>query len=306
MKRKYLKWMIGLTLAAMLTLSGCSLPGLSAASDQTIKIGAQSMSESEIIASMLGQLIEHHTDLKTTTIKNLGSNAVQQQALMNGEIDIAATRYTGDALTGTLRMEPEKDPDKALALTQREFKKRYDLKWYDSYGFDNTYAFTVSKELADQYHLENVSDVKKWASQLKLGVDNYWMKLKGNGYKDFTKTYGMTFGGTYPMQIGLVYDAVKSGKMDIVLAYSTDGRIKSYGLKMLKDDKQFFPPYDCSPVVPEQVLKEHPELEGVIQKMIGKIDTATMQELNYEVDGNLKEPSVVAKEYLEKHHYFVS
>ncbi|MCY9376262.1 choline ABC transporter substrate-binding lipoprotein OpuBC [Bacillus sp. T17B1] len=299
MKRKYLRWMIGLTLAAMLLLSGCSLPGLSAASDQTIKIGAQSMSESEIIASMLGQLIEHHTDLKTTTIKNLGSNAVQQQALMNGEIDIAATRYTGDALTGTLRMEPEKDPEKALALTQREFKKRYDLKWYDSYGFDNTYAFTVSKELADQYHLENVSDVKKWAPQLKLGVDNYWMKLRGNGYQDFTKTYGMTFGGTYPMQIGLVYDAVKSGKMDIVLAYSTDGRIKSYG-------QQFFPPYDCSPVVPEQVLKEHPELEGIIQKMIGKIDTATMQELNYEVDGNLKEPSVVAKGYLEKHHYFES
>lgn len=234
MKRKYLKLMIGLALAATLTLSGCSLPGLSAAADQTIKIGAQSMSESEIIASMLGQLIEHHTDLKTTTIKNLGSNAVQQQALMNGEIDIAATRYTGDALTGTLRMEPEKDPDKALALTQREFKKRYDLKWYDSYGFDNTYAFTVSKELADQYHLETVSDVKKWAPQLKLGVDNYWMKLKGNGYQDFTKTYGMTFGGTYPMQIGLVYDAVKSGKMDIVLAYSTDGRIKSYGLKMLR------------------------------------------------------------------------
>ncbi|MGQ9008053.1 choline ABC transporter substrate-binding lipoprotein OpuBC [Bacillus stercoris] len=306
MKRKYLKLMIGLALAATLTLSGCSLPGLSAAPDQTIKIGAQSMSESEIIASMLGQLIEHHTDLKTTTIKNLGSNAVQQQALMNGEIDIAATRYTGDALTGTLRMQPEKDPDKALALTQREFKKRYDLKWYDSYGFDNTYVFTVSKKLADQYHLETVSDVKKRAQQLKIGVDNYWMKLKGNGYQDFTKTYGMTFGGTYPMQIGLVYDAVKSGKMDIVLAYSTDGRIKSYGLKMLKDDKQFFPPYDCSPVVPEKVLKEHPDLEGIIKKMIGKIDTATMQELNYEVDGNLKEPSVVAKEYLEKHHYFES
>ncbi|MCI4171147.1 glycine betaine ABC transporter substrate-binding protein, partial [Bacillus spizizenii] len=76
------------------------------------------------------------------------------------------------------------------------------------------------------------SDVIKWAPLLKLGVDNYWMKLKGNGYQDFTTTYGMTFGGTYPMQIGLVYDAVNSGKMDIVLAYSTDGRIKSYGLKM--------------------------------------------------------------------------
>lgn len=123
MKRKYLKLMIGLALAATLTLSGCSLPGLSAAADQTIKIGAQSMSESEIIASMLGQLIEHHTDLKTTTIKNLGSNAVQQQALMNDEIDIAATRYTGDALTGTLRMQPEKIRTKRWRLLSGSLKK---------------------------------------------------------------------------------------------------------------------------------------------------------------------------------------
>lgn len=106
------------------------------------------------------------------------------------------------------------------------------------------------------------------------------------------------------MQIGLVYDAVKNGKMDIVLAYSTDGRIKAYDLKLLKDDKRFFPPYDCSPVVPEKVLKEHPELKETINKLIGKIDTETMQELNYEVDGKLKEPSVVAAEFLKKHNYF--
>lgn len=304
MNKRYKKRLFGFACIGMLLLGGCSLPGLSAASEDTIKIGAQSMTESEIIASMLGQLIEHNTDLKTTTIKNLGSNAVQQQALINGEIDIAATRYTGDALTGTLRMEPEKDPDKALRLVQREFQSRYHMKWFDSYGFDNTYVFTVSKQLAGKYHLETVSDVKKEASHLKFGVDNYWMKLRGNGYEDFMKTYGMTFEGTYPMQIGLVYDALKSNKMDIVLAYSTDGRIISYGLKMLKDDKQFFPPYDCSPVVPDRVLKEHPELKGVINKMIGSIDTKTMQKMNYEVDGHLKEPSVVAEEYLEKHHYF--
>ncbi len=145
----------------ILLLGGCSLPGLSAASEDTIKIGAQSMTESEIIASMLGQMIEHHSGLKTTVIKNLGSNAVQRQSLINGDIDIAATRYTGDALTGTLRMEPEKDPDKAARLVQREFQNRYDMKWFDSYGFDNTYVFTVSGQLARKYHLESVSDVKK-------------------------------------------------------------------------------------------------------------------------------------------------
>ncbi|MCY7961074.1 osmoprotectant ABC transporter substrate-binding lipoprotein OpuCC [Bacillus spizizenii] len=304
MKTKKIKWLGALALAFVLLLSGCSLPGLGGASDETIKIGAQSMTESEILANMIAQLIEHDTDLNTALVKNLGSNYVQHQAMLGGDIDISATRYSGTDLTSTLGKEAEKDSKKALNIVQNEFKKRFSYKWFDSYGFDNTYAFTVTKKFAEKEHIHTVSDLKKNASQYKLGVDNAWLKRKGDGYKGFVSTYGFEFGTTYPMQIGLVYDAVKNGKMDAVLAYSTDGRIKAYDLKILKDDKHFFPPYDCSPVIPEKVLKEHPELEGVINKLIGQIDTETMQELNYEVDGKLKEPSVVAKEFLEKHHYF--
>ncbi|MCY7979484.1 osmoprotectant ABC transporter substrate-binding lipoprotein OpuCC [Bacillus inaquosorum] len=302
MKTKKIKWLGAL--AFVLLLSGCSLPGLGGASDDTIKIGAQSMTESEILANMMAQLIEHDTDLNNALVKNLGSNYVQHQAMLGGDIDISATRYSGTDLTSTLGKEAEKDPKKALKIVQNEFEKRFAYKWFDSYGFDNTYAFTVTKKFAEKEHISSVSDLKKNASQYKLGVDNAWLKRKGDGYKGFVSTYGFEFGTTYPMQIGLVYDAVKNGKMDAVLAYSTDGRIKAYDLKILKDDKRFFPPYDCSPVIPEKVLKEHPELEGVINKLIGQIDTETMQELNYEVDGKLKEPSVVAKEFLEKHHYF--
>ncbi|MGN7374657.1 osmoprotectant ABC transporter substrate-binding lipoprotein OpuCC [Bacillus halotolerans] len=285
-------------------LSGCSLPGLGGASQDTIKVGAQSITESEILANMIAQLIEHDTDLNTALVKNLGSNYVQHQAMLGGDIDISATRYSGTDLTSTLGMEAEKNPEKALNFVQKEFDKRFKYKWFDSYGFDNTYAFTVTKKFAEKEHVNTVSDLKKNASEYKLGVDNAWLKRKGDGYKGFVSTYEFEFGTTYPMQIGLVYDAVKNEKMDAVLAYSTDGRIKAYDLKILEDDKQFFPPYDCSPVIPEKVLKEHPELEGIIDKLIGKIDTETMQELNYEVDGKLKEPSVVAKEFLEKHHYF--
>ncbi|WP_103671372.1 osmoprotectant ABC transporter substrate-binding lipoprotein OpuCC [Bacillus halotolerans] len=285
-------------------LSGCSLPGLGGASQDTIKVGAQSITESEILANMIAQLIEHDTDLNTALVKNLGSNYVQHQAMLGGDIDISATRYSGTDLTSTLGMEAEKNPEKALNIVQKEFDKRFKYKWFDSYGFDNTYAFTVTKKFAEKEHVNTVSDLKKNASEYKLGVDNAWLKRKGDGYKGFVSTYGFEFGTTYPMQIGLVYDAVKNEKMDAVLAYSTDGRIKAYDLKILEDDKQFFPPYDCSLVIPEKVLKEHPELEGIIDKLIGKIDTETMQELNYEVDGKLKEPSVVAKEFLEKHHYF--
>ncbi|BBP92345.1 hypothetical protein BsIDN1_59630 [Bacillus safensis] len=145
-----------------------------------------------------------------------------------------------------------------MEIVQKEFKKRYDYKWFDSYGFDNTYAFAVTQKMATENNLETVSDLKKNATNYRFGVDNIWLKKrkKGDGYDGFVKTYGIKFGSTYPMQIGLVYDALKNEKMDIVLAYSTtDGRIKAYNLKILKDDKRFFPPYDASPVVPEKVLK---------------------------------------------------
>ncbi|PLR67364.1 osmoprotectant ABC transporter substrate-binding protein [Bacillus sp. UMB0893] len=304
MKKNKHKLIIATVLLFSILISGCSLPGLSGASESTIKIGAQNLTESEILANMISQLIEHNTDLNTELIKNLGSNYVQHQAMLGGDIDISATRYSGTDLTSTLGKDAVKDPEKALKIVQDEFEKEFGYKWFDSYGFDNTYAFTVTKELAEENQLEKVSDLKQSAQNYKLGVDNAWLKRKGDGYEGFVDTYGIEFGKTFPMQIGLVYDAVKNEKMDIVLAFSTDGRIKAYDLKILEDDKKYFPPYDCSPVIPEKVLKEHPEIEGIVGKLIGKIDTETMQELNYEVDGNLKEPSVVAEEYLKKNNYF--
>ncbi|MBP3040229.1 osmoprotectant ABC transporter substrate-binding protein [Bacillaceae bacterium Marseille-Q3522] len=291
-------------ISSSLLLTACSLPGLGGASEQTIKVGAQSFTESEIIANIVAQLIEHDTELDTTIIKNLGSNMVQQQAMEGGDIDIAATRYTGTDLTSTLAMEAETDPNKAMQIVQEEFKKRFQYKWYDSYGFDNTYAFTVTKQVADELKLEKISDLTQYQDDLKLGVDNAWLKRKGDGYEGFVNTYDIHFGETFPMQIGLVYDTVKNGKMDIVLAYSTDGRIKAYDLKILEDDLRFFPPYDCSPVIPETILEKHPQLDKVINKLIGKIDTELMQELNYEVDGKLKEPAIVAKEFLQEINYF--
>ncbi|MGE6630093.1 osmoprotectant ABC transporter substrate-binding protein [Bacillus sp. NPDC077027] len=304
MKNKKTRWISALLALCLLFISGCSLPGLAGSSSNTLRIGAQNFTESEIMAYMVGDIIEHYTGKKTKIVKNLGSNTVQQKAMENNDIDIAATRYTGTDLTSTLGMEAEKDPVQAMKIVQQEFKKRYHYKWFDSYGFDNTYAFAVTQKMAKEQNLNTVSDLNKYAKNYRFGVDNVWLKRKGDGYDGFMKTYNIKFGSTFPMQIGLVYDALKNGKMDIVLAYSTDGRIKAYDLKILKDDKRFFPPYDASPVVPEKILKKHPELKGVLNKLIGKIDTQQMQELNYQVDGELREPAIVAKNFLKKHNYF--
>lgn len=288
----------------LLILNGCSLPGLSGSSKNSITIGALNTSESTTVAYIIKGLIEHHTDKKADIIGNMGSSIVQHQAINQGEVDITATRYTGTDLPGTLNMDPVTDTDKALEIVQREFDKRFDQIWFDPYGFENSYAFTVTSDLAEQEGLEKVSDIEDLAPDLRLGVDNAWLNREGDGYQGFIDMYGFEFGKAYPMQIGLVYQAVESGDMDVVLAYSTDGRIEAFDLVNLEDDKQFFPPYDASSVARKDILEENPEVRKILETLAGKIDQETMRQMNYEADVQMKEPSIVAKEFLEKNNYF--
>ena len=287
-------------------LSGCSLPGLGGnSSEQDVKITALATSESQIMSHMLRLLIEHDTNgkIKPTLINNLGSSTIQHNALVNGDANMSGARYNGTDLTGALNEDPIKDPKKAMKATQDGFQKKFDQTFFNSYGFANTYAFMVTKETAEKYNLETVSDLKKHP-ELKLGVDSSWLNREGDGYPGFTKEYGFKFDTIRPMQIGLVYDALNSNNLDVAVGYSTDGRIAAYDLKVLKDDKQFFPPYDASAVATNELLDKHPELKPIINKLDKKISTSEMQKLNYQADGEGQEPAVVAENFLKEHNYF--
>ncbi len=293
-----LKWIVFIC-SIMLILSACS-----SGKDETIKIATVTTTESAIMGNMVKLMIEHYTDENVQMINNLGSSVVVHQAMLNGDANISATRYTGTDLTGALGQEAIKDPEEAMKTVQELFQKDYDQTFFDSYGFANTYAFMVSKETAKKYNLKKVSDLRKVADKMQAGVDTSWMNRPGDGYKAFVKEYGFDFNKVYPMQIGLVYDAVEAGKMDVVLGYTTDGRISSYDLVVLEDDLKFFPPYDCSPLATNELLKTHPEVKKILEKLVDKVSTEEMQKLNYESDNNLLEPAVVAQRFLEKHNYF--
>lgn len=303
--RKMMKWLLaGLIVTGAVVLTGCGRKQSGHQQNGTIRIACVSSTESQIIANILAQEIEHETGLKTKIIGNLGSSTVCHKALQRGNADIIATSYTGTDLTGTLGEKPIKDPQRATQVVNRELKKRYDEVRFPTYGFADTYAFMVTKKTARQYNLTNISDMEPYAHQMKAGVDASWMNRKGDGYAEFKKDYGFDFERVYPMQIGLVYDAVEQGKMQTILGYSTDGRIKSYDLKVLQDNRHFFPPYEASAVANQSILKKYPKLGPAIHRLDGQINLSTMQELNYQVDDELLEPSVVAQHFLKQHHYF--
>ncbi|AKG74499.1 osmoprotectant ABC transporter substrate-binding protein [Salinicoccus halodurans] len=303
---KYFKRIFIVALMSLTVLSGCSLPGLGGGANDPVRITALNTSESQIMAHMLRLLIEHDTDgeIKPTIINNLGASTVQHNAIVNGDANMSSTRYSGTELTGPLGQDPIANSEEAMQVVQEEFQEQFDQKYFNSYGFDNSYAFMVTKETAEEYDLETVSDLEEHKDELELGVDSSWLNREGDGYPGFVDHYGFSFDTVRPMQIGLVYDALDNGSLDVSLGYTTDGRIASYDLVVLEDDKEFFPAYDTSALATDELLEEYPELVDIVGKLTGKISTEQMQQLNYKADGEGREPALVAEEYLEEHNYF--
>ena len=96
----------------------------------------------------------------------------------------------------------------------------------------------------------------------------------------------------------VMYKAAYEKKLDVISGYSTDGRLKAYGLITLDDDRGIFPPYYAAPVIGEDVLKKHPELENVLNQLSGHINDSIMTELNYRVDYLKQSPEKVARHFL--------
>lgn len=298
------KWLLMPLL--VLFLSACSLPGLGATySEDGIVITGGTTTEMQIMAYLVEGMVTHYIpDAPIGLVNNLGSSTLNHQALMGGDANVSAVRYTGTSLTGELGMDPITDPAEAYQAVVKGFDEEFNQVWFPDYGFSNTYAFLVTQQFSKENGVTKISDLAPLAESLRAGVDTSWMEREGDGYDAFKDLYGFDFDTIYPMQIGLVYDALEAGSMDVVLGYSTDGRIASYDLIVLEDDLNLFPPYDASPVATRAILEAYPELETIFLKMEDMLTDEKMQELNYQVDNNLIEPQKAAYEFLEENNYF--
>lgn len=284
--------LLAILLSVLLLLAGCT-------GSKAIIIGTQTFTETKILGYMYKYLIEDQSDINVKVKTDLLSTPFIINAMKENEIQMG-TVYTGEIYNGWFPVKQTKDPQETLAQAKQGFNKYHGITWMDPLGFENTYAFTVRKDVAEKYNLKKISDLRGHAQNMRLGVDTSWLERKNDGYKAFTKTYGLSFGRVYPMEINLVYTAVESKDVDIVLAYSSDPRIKEFNLVTLEDDRKFFPPYLASPIVLNGALKQYPEIERAVKPLQGKIDLDTIQTLNAKVDLEKKDPQVVAEEYLKQ------
>ncbi|MGO5053499.1 osmoprotectant ABC transporter substrate-binding protein [Lachnospiraceae bacterium LCP25S3_G4] len=305
-RRKCYQLWIGLLVSMSLLLTSCALPGLgSDVKSDGIIIAGGNTTERQILAEVVAQMCQHYlADTNPRLINNLGSTMLIVQALEREDANVSGAMYTGTSLTGELGLESITNADKAIEEVVKGYHEKYNMVWFPSYGFGNTYSFMVSKKLSVEKGITKVSDLEKYANEVRVGVDTGWLDRQGDGYQGFQNIYGFSFASIRPMEIGLVYDAVKNEEMDVVLGYSTDGRINAYDLVLLQDDKQLFPSYDASPVVTKRLLQKYPELETILLKLEGEISSETMQYLNRISDEQKVEPSVIANQFLEEHNYF--
>lgn len=121
---------------------------------------------------------------------------------------------------------------------------------------------------------------------------------RSDGYKGLKQHYGFDI-PTLEMDAALMYRALRNGEVDVIGGYSTDGRIEAYNLKVLEDDQNYFPPYDCAPLVHDATLQRYPELREVLNLLAGKISTKEMIRMNNKVDRGHRDPAGVAREFLE-------
>lgn len=294
------------SLLVLILLSACSLPGLGGSvRNSDIIIGSGNTTERQILSEILAQMIEfEQPDTNVEIINNLGSSVLIFQALNRENVNMSSAMYTGTSLLGELGMEPIFDEKETFETVVRAYDKRFDATWFPSYGFENTYAFMVKASFAQEHGLEKVSDLEKMAANLKVGVDATWLDRPLDGYEPFKKNYGFEFSQVFPMEIGLVYQALESNQLDVALGYSTDGRIDAFDLVVLEDDRSHFPSYSVSAVIHNDLLKTYPELESIILKLEGKISLAEMQAMNRQSDELGLEPNEVATDFLLRHNYF--
>lgn len=295
-----------ITSVLMLFLSGCS----GKSNKVTLKVGAQNYAEVITMAYMAEALIEDQTDYEVEVVARLGSAVVLDQAMQSGDVDIGSLLFSGGA-TGLLhpkmadQITDLSDPKWRDARTVFNFVKEKQpallgRTWIDPLGYENTYAVTVKRALAEKHGLKKISDLKGLSSNLIIGMDDAYLDRKIDGYQPLLKLYELDpFKQTVSMQINLLYQALRDGQVDVGVAYSSDARIYAYDLVWLEDDRKLYPPFEAAYAVNLKALEKAPGIDKVIGQLSGKIDIATIRKLNYEVDINQRDHKEVALEYLK-------
>ncbi len=282
------------TLAGLIALA-VGLGGCGAKPE--IVVGSKNFTEQVLLGEILAQHIERRLHVTVGRKFNLGGTLLAQAAITSGAIDLYP-EYSGTALTAVLKLPPSKDAARVMQQVRDGYRRQWSLEWLPPLGFNNTFAMMVRGDIARRTGIQTLTDAARLQAW-KLGA-GYEFKQRADGLAGLLATYGLrTDGEPVTMDLGLLYAALKSRKVDLIAANSTDGLAAVLDVKMLEDDRHYFPPYECAVVAREESLARHAGLREAIEELSGKLNDTTMRKLNFGVDGEHRPPAQVAGRFLD-------
>ena len=260
-----------------------------------VVIGSKPFTEQYVLSAILAQWIERATGRPTALVQSLGSQVVFD-ALDAGDVDLYVD-YSGTLWVNQLdRGGRTASRAELTAAVRRHLDRRHGITVAATLGFENTYALAVRGDDAARLDLRRISDLAAHAPALAIGGDYEffvrpeWAAIRG--------AYGLDFAAERTMDPALMYQAAARSNVDVIAAYSSDGRIPAYGLTVLDDDRGVIPPYDALVLAGARVRRWQPDVLAAVARLDGAIDVERMRAMNLAVDETGESPARVAARFV--------
>ena len=258
-------------------------------------VGAKNFSEQYILADLISARLGS-SGAPVTNRVGLGS-VIAFRALAANEIDTYVD-YSGTVWANVLQHEGSLPRAQMLTELRSQLRSRYGVELLGALGFENAYALAMRRDRAVALGIHTIEDLAAHSSELRIGGDfeffarPEWRALRAN--------YGLKFRQERTFQPTFLYKAVATDEVDVISAFSSDGRVAAYDLTVLEDPRQVIPPYDAIVLVSPRRASD-PVLHRALQPLIGAIPIESMRQANYRVDRE-KQPDTprAAAEWLER------
>ncbi|KOV59143.1 glycine betaine ABC transporter substrate-binding protein [Streptomyces sp. MMG1121] len=307
-----------LTLAGLVLASGCGLTSGSPMTDDVrpgtigtgeplkgarLTVTSKEFTEQLVLGAIMGIAFQAAgADVLDRT--GIQGSVGAREAVKRGSAD-AMYEYTGTAwITYLGNSHPIPDPEQQWRAV-RDADLKNGLTWLPPARLNNTYALAMNQANFKKYGTTTLSDVaalaKKDPGAVTLCVESEFAN-RADGLPGMEKAYGMSVPAqnVTQMDTGIIYTQVAKGKCVYGEVFTTDGRIRSMNLAVMRDDKKFFPNYNAAPEINSKALEKWPAIAKVIEPVTKKLDNSVAQTLNAEVDVDGQDPHQVALDWMKK------
>lgn len=266
-----------------------------------IVVGAKSFVESQILGELIATLLEANTDLEVERRWYLGDTRQTFNALWTGHIDVCA-EYDLSAIVQVLELPIVSSPRMTWQTVEKRYKSNFNLIWLKPLGFSNKIALMLRKADAEKHGIRTMSDLASFVNS-NPGIQPAYTPnfVERAEFERLISVYRVPF-EKEPLLLdnSLLFSSLARGYCDVIAGHTTDGRVLKYDVIALEDDQNALPPSLAAPVIRKSMLKSHPKLTEVINRLAGQVSANAIREMNYQVLFEGKDPRDLAAGFLIK------